>query len=218
MNFKTPVALIKGYVSTLRREDAKWDRSIVAESLTVIEDEADRLGLLIENMLDASRLQAGGLALKLSDVSIPEVVNRLAKRFTTQTSKHKIIVNFPDDFPIVLADEIRLEQVISNLISNAIKYSSRGEIHISGQVRPDIVIVCVSDQGPGIAPEDIPHVFDRFYRAPDMARNTKGAGLGLFLTRSIIEAHHGHIWVDTESGKGARICFSLPRSQEIKPF
>lgn len=215
---KTPVALIKGYVSTLRREDAKWDRSIVAESLSVIEDEADRLGLLIENMLDASRLQAGGLALKQSDLSLPEVVKRLAKRFATQSSKHKIIVNFPDDFPIVLADEIRLEQVISNLISNAIKYSSRGEIHISGQIRPDIVIVCVSDQGPGIAPEDIPHVFDRFYRAPDMARNTKGAGLGLFLTRSIIEAHRGHIWVDTESGKGARICFSLPRSPETKPF
>ncbi|MHB8133286.1 MAG: ATP-binding protein [Anaerolineaceae bacterium] len=213
---KTPVALIKGYVSTLRREDARWDRSIVDESLTVIEDEADRLGLLIENMLDASRLQAGGLALKQTDLSLPDLANRLAKRFATQTSMHQIIVNFPEDFPIVLADEVRIEQVVSNLISNAIKYSNQGEIRISGQVRQDIVIVCVSDQGAGIAPEDIPHVFDRFYRAPDMARNTKGAGLGLFLTRSIIEAHKGHIWVDTESGKGARICFSLPRLHEIK--
>lgn len=215
---KTPVALIKGYVSTLRREDARWDRSIVAESLTVIEDEADRLGLLIENMLDASRLQAGGLALKQSDLSLHELVKRLAQRFSTQSSRHKIIVNFPNDFPIVLADEIRIEQVISNLISNAIKYSNQGEIHISGQVRQDIVIICVSDQGPGIAAEDIPHVFDRFYRAPDMARNTKGAGLGLFLTKSIIEAHGGHIWVDPESGKGARICFSLPRTSDMKPF
>jgi len=77
-------------------------------------------------------------------------------------------------------------------------------------VRQDSVIVCVSDEGPGIDPQDIPHVFDRFYRAPEMARNTKGAGLGLFLTRAIIEAHNGHIWIDTVPGQGARFCFSLP--------
>jgi signal transduction histidine kinase len=73
------------------------------------------------------------------------------------------------------------------------------------------VIVCVSDQGPGIAPEDIPHVFDRFYRAPDMARQTKGAGLGLYLSKAIIEGHDGRIWVDTIAGASTRFCFSLPR-------
>lgn len=211
---KTPVALIKGYVGTLRRDDARWDRAIVEESLSVIEDEADRLGKLIENMLDASRLQAGGLSIKRTDVFLPDLVNRLAKRHQTQSSFHEIIVDLPEDFPIILADEQRLDHVISNLISNAIKYSPKGEIRISGQIRPDVVIICVSDQGPGIAAEDIPHIFDRFYRAPDMARNSRGAGLGLFLTRSIVEAHGGQIWVDPESGKGARICFSLPRSTD----
>jgi signal transduction histidine kinase len=214
---KTPVALIKGYVSTLRREDARWDRSIVQESLSIIEEEADRLGSLIENMLDASRLQAGGMSLKRSDVFIPELIKRMTKRFQNQSSLHELFVDFPEDYPVILADESRLEHVVSNLISNAIKYSPKGEIRISGQVRPDVVIVCISDQGPGIAVEDIPHVFDRFYRAPDMARNTRGAGLGLFLTRSIIEAHGGQIWVNPESGKGARICFSLPRSTDQIP-
>ncbi len=211
---KTPVALIKGYVSTLRREDAKWDPAIVNDSLQVIEEEADRLTALIENLLDASRLQAGGVALKRSDVSMPELARRLVNRFQTQTSQHVIRVDFPADFPVILADETRLQQVLSNLLSNAIKYSTDGEIEISGQVRPDVVIVCVSDQGPGIAPQDIPHVFDRFYRAPEMARQTKGAGLGLYLTRAIVEAHGGRIWVDTEAGKGARICFTLPRLLE----
>lgn len=214
---KTPLALIKGYVSTLRREDATWDRSIVKESLTVIEEEADRLGVLIENMLDASRLQAGGLTIKRSDVFLPEIIKRMAKRLQTQSTAHEIVVDLPDDFPIIYADVSRLEHVISNLISNAIKYSPKGEIRISGQIRSEIVVICVSDQGPGIAVEDIPHIFDRFYRAPDMARSVRGAGLGLFLTRSIIEAHGGQIWVNPESGKGARICFSLPRMLEGLP-
>lgn len=213
---KTPVALIKGYASTLRREDAAWERAIIEDSLSVIEEEADRLTGLIENLLDASRLQAGGLSLKRSDVSLPALIRRISERMQTQTSRHKIVMHLPDDFPIILADETRVSQLITNLISNAIKYSPKGEITITGSVKSDIVIICVSDQGPGIAAGDIPHIFDRFYRAPDMARQTKGAGLGLFLSRAIVEAHKGRIWVDSESGKGARICFSLPRSNEFE--
>jgi K+-sensing histidine kinase KdpD len=208
---KTPVALIKGYVSTLRREDANWDPLIVQDSLEVIEEEADRLTGMIENLLDASRLQAGGLSIKRSDVFLPHIAKRVAERQQTQTQRHSMCVDFPPDFPVILADENRIQQVLSNLVSNAIKYAPNGEICITGQVRHDVVIVCVADQGPGISPEDIPHIFDRFYRAPDMAKITKGAGLGLYLSRAIIEAHGGRMWVDPESGKGARICFSLPR-------
>jgi PAS domain S-box-containing protein len=212
---KTPVALIKGYVSTLRREDASWERQIVQDSLEVIEEEADRLTALIENLLDASRLQAGALAINLSDVALGALVERIAARFRTQTKSHAIVVEFPSDFPIILGDEDRLSQVLSNLISNAIKYSPNGgEIRISGRVLPEQVVVCVSDQGPGIAADDIPHVFDRFYRASDASRTTKGAGLGLYLARAVIEAHSGRIWVDPQPGSGARLCFSLPREAE----
>lgn len=207
---KTPVALIKGYVSTLRLEDANWDPEIIKDSLEVIEEEADRLTGLIENLLDATRLQAGAMILKRSDLPLPDLARRIGKRMQIQTSRHKIVVNFPENFPVILADEIRIEQVLTNLISNSIKYAPGGEIRITGQVRADNVMVCVSDEGPGIAPEDIPHIFDRFYRAPEMARQTKGAGLGLYLTRAIIEAHDGRIWVDTVPGTGTRICFTLP--------
>jgi K+-sensing histidine kinase KdpD len=208
---KTPIALIKGYVSTLRREDARWDKQVVQDSLEVIEEEADRLTLLIENLLDASRLQAGGITLKHSDVSLPSLAQRLCQKMQTQTTQHTLVVDFPENFPVILADEIRMEQVLSNLIANAIKYAPSGEIRIGGSIHPDSIVICVTDEGPGIAPEDIPHIFDRFYRAPEMARNTKGAGLGLYLARAIIEAHGGRIWVDPVAGKGARICFSLPR-------
>jgi PAS domain S-box-containing protein len=209
---KTPVALIKGYVGTLRREDATWEREVIQDSLAVIEEEADRLTELIENLLDASRLQAGALKINAADVNLVVMARHIAERFSTQTSQHEIVVDFSPDFPVVLADENRLIQVLSNLVSNAIKYSKEGgEIRIAGQARANQVIVCVSDQGPGIAAEDMPHVFDRFYRSINASRTTKGAGLGLYLTRAVIEAHGGRIWVDPKPGEGARICFSLPR-------
>jgi len=209
---KTPIALIKGYVCTLMRDDVEWDREFVNQSLKIIEEEADRLSKLIENLLDATRLQSGGLTLKKSEIFFPEIVERLTTRFKTQTSEHIFKIEFPKDFPIIFTDVMRIEQVISNLISNSIKYSKEGVIGISGQVRSNKIIICVSDEGPGISPQDLPFVFDRFYRSSDIARSKKGAGLGLYLAKSIIEAHDGRIWIDSEKNKGARICFSLPRN------
>jgi signal transduction histidine kinase len=209
---KTPVALIKGYVATLRRDDARWEKQIVNDSLAVIEDETDHLTALIDDLLDASRLQTGGISLKRSDVNLTEILVHLVERYQIQSSKHEFVINMPEDFPILLIDEERIRQVISNLLSNAIKYSPDGKILISGQVKPDKVIVCIKDEGPGIAQDDLPHIFDRFYRASDTAKKTKGAGLGLFLARSIIEAHGGHIWVESKTDRGTRFCFSLPRS------
>jgi K+-sensing histidine kinase KdpD len=212
---KTPVALIKGYVGTLRREDVSWDSEIVQDSLKVIEDEADRLTELIENLLDASRLQAGGFNLNLAEIKMDKLAAEVGARLQTRTEEHKILIQFPEDFPTIVGDQNRLEQVFYNLLENAVKYSPNGgEIRVSGQIRAKQIIVCIQDQGTGISREDIPHVFDRFYRAEDAAKNTQGAGLGLFLSRAIIEAHNGRIWVEPRSVKGTRICFSIPRENE----
>jgi signal transduction histidine kinase len=208
---RTPVTLIKGYASTLRRDDAKWDKNTISESLTVIEEEADRLSKMIDDLLDASRLQAGGLNLNRGDVSLPSLAKRVAEKFNTQTDQHTIVADFAEKFPVILADETRIEQVVINLVSNALKYAPKGEIKISGGVRPGQVIICVSDEGPGIEANDLPHIFDRFYRSTKAVKHTKGAGLGLYLARAIVEAHGGRIWVDPKPNSGARICFSLPR-------
>jgi signal transduction histidine kinase len=185
----------------------------VDDSLEVIEEEADRLTTLIEDLLDASRLQSGALSLKPTDVLLPDLVKQLVERFSVQTENHQITSDFPRNFPIILADENRIRQVFNNLITNAIKYSVDGEIRISGQVRPDQVIISVSDEGPGIDSTDLPHVFDRFYRSTQAVKKTKGAGLGLYLARAIIEAHRGRIWVENRPAGGAQISFSLPRHE-----
>jgi PAS domain S-box-containing protein len=208
---KTPVALIKGYVATLRREDARWDREIIQDSLQVIEEEADRLTDLIENLLDASRLEAGGIKLNLEEINLRQLAEQIVERFTTQSTQHEFVTYFPDKFPTVLVDQERVTQLLSNLLSNAIKYSPNGgKVEITGRIVNKDVLVCVSDQGSGIPKGDVPHIFDRFYRAYEASRTSKGAGLGLYLSRAIVEAHQGRIWVDTTYHEGARICFSLP--------
>src|SRR5918993_1097837 len=146
---RTPVTLIKGYASTLRRDDAKWDKHTISDSLAVIEEEADRLSKMIDDLLDASRLQAGGLSLSRADVSLANLSNRIAERFAKQSKNHSIETDFPEKFPIILADETRIEQVVTNLVSNALKYAAKGTIKISGTARPEQVVICVSDQGPG---------------------------------------------------------------------
>jgi PAS domain S-box-containing protein len=211
---KTPVALIKGYAGTLRREDAQWDVDTVRQSAAVIEEEADRLTRLINNLLDASRLQAGGLKLQKSDVRLDQLAARLVDKFRTQTDKHLLSVDFPDDFPLVQADAARLEQVLSNLVDNALKYSPRGgTVRVAGRVLPSEVIISVSDEGIGIPLEEHARVFERFYRVDDtLSSRVQGSGLGLYLTKAVVEAHGGRVWVESQPGHGACFSFALPRS------
>lgn len=210
---KTPVALIKGYASTLRRQDAHWDQQTVRDSLQVIEEESDRLAELIDNLLDASRLQAGNFRLMLVELDIDEVVVKVVSKFQMQTKGHQLIADVRPDLPLVHADEARITQVLSNLISNAIKYSPEGsEVRVTASEAPKEVIITVHDQGEGIPPEDQAQLFTRFYRLDNAAtRKAQGAGLGLYLSKAIIEAHGGRIWVESDGKTGSHFHFSLPR-------
>ena len=207
---KTPIALIKGSANTLRREDVVWDKEMVSESLQVIEEEADHLTAMVEDLLDATKLQSGGITLKKSEVDLAALINDLVKKFASQSQTHKIVAHVSEDFPVIFADETRLSQLVSNLLTNAIKYSEGGTITVEGRKIDEAVQVCITDQGKGFDPIDIPHVFERFYRSDGVVRTTKGTGLGLYLCQSIVNAHSGRIWVDETYHQGARICFTLP--------
>lgn len=215
---KTPVALIKGYAQTLAREDANWDAETARQSLQIIEEEADRLEALINNLLDVSRIQASGLTLDLDDVDIEALATKVADAYRTQTSAHQIRIDFPRSLPLIWGDEERLRQVMTNLVGNAIKYSpDGGVIRIGGwsEQRADgqgeQVVVYVADDGIGIPSGELPHIFDRYYRVDStLRRSTAGAGLGLFLCKAIVDAHNGRIWARSETGKGTTLFFSLP--------
>lgn len=219
---KTPVALIKGYAQTLARPDAAWDAETARQSLQVIEEEADRLESLINNLLDVSRIQASGLRLDYADVNLERLARKVVEAYRTQTTDHQLEVDFPAALPLVWGDEERLRQVLTNLVSNAIKYSPQGGlIRIGGWLeQPEgaadhaRAVLYIADQGIGIPASDLPKIFDRFYRVDSsLRRSTAGAGLGLYLAKAIVEAHGGQIWTHSEPGKGTTFFIGLPVEQ-----
>lgn len=210
---KTPVAIIKGYASTLARPDARWDAETINQGLGVIEEEADRLDDLITNLLDVSRLQAGSLQLVFAPFELPPLVERVVKGLAaTAGEQFTWELRFAPTFPLIYGDEARLRMVLTNLLTNAIKYSPNGgTIRIGGWAEDDRALVYVADQGIGIAPEDQERVFDRFVRVDNLStRATQGVGLGLFLARAIVDAHGGNLTVESLPGRGARFVMRLP--------
>jgi signal transduction histidine kinase len=213
---KTPVSIIKGYAGTLLRQDANWSPEILIESLHVIEEEADNLTVLIDNLLEVSRLQAGTFSLEISEeVRLPNLATSTARRFEAQTDKHTFVLDFVPDFPIIYGDERRLTQVLNNLVSNAIKYSPEGgRIEIRGEVHPEHVTVSVRDEGIGIPAHQQNRIFQKFSRLDNaLSRKTEGTGLGLYLSKAIVEAHNGRIWfAANQDGPGTTFTFSLPKN------
>jgi len=218
---KSPVSIIKGYADTLRREDAQWDADTLRQGLAVIAEESDRLNRLIDNLLDASRLQASAFKLELSYLQVDKLAEKVMEEFRTQSNEHMFTLDFPPDpstgsghrFPAVRGDIERLRQVLTNLLSNAIKYSPRGGlVRTGGWADDDWVYVYVADEGIGIPKSEQERIFERFYRAESpLSRRTEGAGLGLYLCKEVIEVHGGKIWVESAPGRGAKFIFKLPR-------
>jgi signal transduction histidine kinase len=222
---RTPLASIKGYATTLLRKDVAWDETSRREFLEIIDEESDRLRELIDSLLDMSRLEAGVLHLERLPVQIARIARRAANSLRPATERPRIVMSFDRDFPLVDCDPKRIEQVFRNLLENAVKYSaSSGEINVKGQIIRDpqqlphelplpacpLVVISVTDTGPGIAKHELDRLFAPFHRAGNVDARISGSGLGLSICRGIIEAHGGHIWAQSEAGQGTTMSFALP--------
>ena len=209
--FRTPLAGIKAMVETLR-DGAVDDKKAARDFLTRIDSEVDRLTQLVAELTELSRIETGKAELKIEPVNLNQLVEEVIAQLSPQAERQKLSISkeLAADLPSVPADKDRVRQVIANLVHNAIKFTRPGgRITITTRTLEESVTVDIADTGIGIPKEDLPHVFERFYKG-DKARAGEGTGMGLAIAKHVVEAHGGNIWVQSEEGKGSTFSFSLP--------
>jgi signal transduction histidine kinase len=206
----TPLGFIKGYATTLLREDTTWDKDTSKEFLAIIDEEADRLRELIDNLLDSSRLQSGTLHMEIQPVRLDSLVRDISVRVGSQNENLQIQLELKKKNVKCSADPTRLAQVLENLLNNATKYAPGSIVRIGMDSSDDQAHIWVRDNGPGISKDHIEHVFKRFYRVPHNSAGVRGTGLGLFICREIVNAHGGEITVESKQGSGTSFHIYLP--------
>jgi K+-sensing histidine kinase KdpD len=220
-DLRTPLSCIKGYITTLMREDVTWDPATEKEFMNIIVEETDHIESLIDNLLDSSTFSwKGEIELKKEPISLPKIINKVLRDQSYRIKNHQFTVNFSENFPLVEADPTRVEQVLRNLVDNSVKYSKEEtKIVIKGKVTPIEVVVSVSDQGVGINSEHLKWLFEKFFRVTNgIQENKKGIGLGLPFARQIIISHGGRIWAKSKVNHGTTLYFTLPIGNQTAEF
>ena len=214
---QTPIAVIKGFAGLMSDPEIDMPQEMIRQKAQVIFEESERLQKMVKQMLEAASIQAGGISLSCDMVDLDSMADRTIRRLSTMASAKNITVvkETQGQIPAVWGDISRLEQVMTNLVENAIKYSTEGKVIIKIKKQLDNVIVSVVDQGPGVSDEDAQRIFGLFERGQEMKKKVRGSGLGLFISKAIIDAHGGTIGVSHDSGGGACFYFSLP-CKEVK--
>jgi len=211
-DLKTPATVIKAQAQLLKRRmrTGLADNQDVEEGLAMIADQADRLSKLLNLLLDLSRIESGRLELDLVPTDLRAILSNMARAIQSTTDQHRIRVDAPHGI-IGHWDARRIEEVVQNLLSNALKYSPHGgSIEVKLETDEHSATVEVRDGGIGIARDEVPHVFERFYRGQDI-RRLEGTGLGLYICQAIIAAHGGRIWASSSGpGQGSTFGFTLP--------
>jgi signal transduction histidine kinase len=204
---RTPLAAIKGYASTLLQQDVSWPLTDQRAFLQTISSEADRLAQLVSNLLDLSRQEAGLLLIQCVSARLRDLVERTVVQLNQPGVA--ISLDLPGNLPLVNVDRARIEVVLHNLFTNALIYGG-GELRIAARTYANTVQVSVTNNGPGITSDELPHIFERFYRARHgRQQHSSGTGVGLAICKAFIEAHGGVIWAES-SDQGTTISFSLP--------
>jgi two-component system sensor histidine kinase KdpD len=209
---RTPLGFIKGYVTTLLRDDLTADPETQREFHQIISEESDKLQGLIDDLLDASKLRSGGLTLSRTSAKVGKIAEQAIEKLRTTFPERELLLDLPPQEPEVLVDPWRIEQVIQNLVDNAVRYSPPGKpVNVRVQFEGPEVVVSVRDRGDGMTAQDSRRVFEPFYRGRrGTDRSPVGTGLGLTICRGIVEAHGGRIWVESRRGRGSTFYFSLP--------
>jgi two-component system sensor histidine kinase KdpD len=209
-DLRTPLASIIAAVTSLLEPEMEWDAATRREFLQGIYDEAERLNRLVGNLLDMSRIESGALRPAQDWYSIDEVITAVVGRLEPQLAPFQVTVDVAPDLPLILLDFTEIDQVLTNLLENALRYTPPGTaIGIAAQRRGQAIEVSVTDSGPGVPPAALPHLFDRFYRVEGHLR-PQGLGLGLAISKGLIEAHGGRIMARNRPGGGLQIAFTLP--------
>jgi two-component system phosphate regulon sensor histidine kinase PhoR len=208
---RTPIASLKALAETLQ-DGAIEDSSVAKDFLGKINTEVDRLAQMVQELGDLFRIESGGASLQKKLVDISKTIKHAVERLGAQSDRAglNLETNIPCDLSQVLADEMRVEQVLVNLIHNAIKFTlPGGRIIVSAKIEGSNILVSVNDAGVGIPADDLPRIFERFYKV-DKARGGGGTGMGLAIAKHIVEAHGGRIWAMSVEGKGSTFNFTLP--------
>jgi PAS domain S-box-containing protein len=207
---RTPLTSLRGFTELMLKKDFSRDKQ--REFLTIIQNESIRLTNLINDFLDLQRMESGRQTYNFSPIHIDMLMREVAAIIAPDNGRHPLHTAFPGQLPQVHADADRLRQVLSNLISNAVKYSPQGgRITVGARQQKGEVVAWVADEGMGIPPEAIPRLFTKFFRVDSRdTRSISGTGLGLSLVKRIIEAHEGRVWVESVEGVGSTFFFTLP--------
>src|SRR6266571_2233373 len=211
---RTPLSILRGYIETLL-DNPKTSREELSRILGVMERHSKRLDLLAEDLLTLAQLESGNPNLQLGNVDLPSFFGEVIRDWEKKLANKQlnVIVDVPPDAPTIRADRTRLQEALYNLLDNAVKYSrEHGEIRLMARRRDDQIVLSVSDNGIGISKEDLPRIFERFYRA-DKARSTeniRGTGLGLAIVKHVAQLHGGRVEAESELGNGTTIRVVLP--------
>jgi two-component system sensor histidine kinase KdpD len=209
-DLRTPLATITGSASALVEQEGVLDPAARRELAQAIQEEADRLNRLVHNLLEMTRLESGGIRVRKDWEPLEEVVGSALARVEKRLGQRRVDVRLPTDLPLVPLDPLLVEQVLINLLDNAIKYTPEDTpIDVSASADDDAVTVTVADRGPGFAPGEEGRIFEKFYRG-EAAGTRSGAGLGLAIARGIVEVHGGQITAEPRAGGGALFRFTLP--------
>ncbi len=219
-DLRTPLTSIKAAASTLLQEDVQWDEEARRGFAQSIEREADRLNRLVENLLDMSRIEDGALVPEREEYALVSLIHDVLDRLTTLLEGREVRTDLPGDLLLVDVDYLQIDQVLTNLIENAVRYTPPGSpIEVSARIEEDDVVLRVADRGPGIPPADLERVFDKFFRVlsgQHPGGYPMGSGLGLAVCKGLVEAHGGHIWAALREGGGLIVSVQLPRSKSAK--